>query len=218
MSTSQVITFSLAAALLIAAPGPSVLFVIGRALALGRFAAWLSAVGNAVGTFLLAAVVAVGLGPLLQRSETLLLVVKLLGAGYLMVLGLRALRSAGSGALPTTLQKDTFSMSRMRVGRMRVVREGLVVGVLNPKSLVFFSAALPQFVNPERGAVPVQIAMLGLIFATIALILDSGWALFAGSARGWFAKDPRRIRRTTQTGGIVMIGLGGGLAIETARR
>lgn len=166
VTTAQVIASSGASALLIAAPGPSVLFVIGRALALGRFAAWLTAIGNAVGTFLLAGGVAVGLGPLLQRSETLL----------------------------------------------------LVVGVVNPKSLVFFSAALPQIVNTENGAVPVQIAILGLIFATIALILDSGWALFAGPARGWFAKDPRRLRRTTQTGGIVMIGLGGGLAVETARR
>ncbi len=206
------IAFSLASALLIAAPGPSVLFVIGRALALGRFAAWLSAVGNALGTLLLAGVVAVGLGPLLQRSETLLLVVKLLGAAYLVVLGYRSLRSAGSGDLPAAPSSDVSSISRLRV-----LREGFVVGVLNPKSLVFFSAALPQFVNPGNGAIPFQIAMLGVIFSAIALVLDTGWAVFAGSVRGWFAKDPRRLRRTTQTGGIVMIGLGGGLAFETVR-
>ncbi len=211
MSTSQIIAFAVASALLIAVPGPSVLFVIGRALALGKFAAWLSAAGNALGTLLLAGVVAIGLGPLLQRSETLLLVVKLVGAAYLMLLGYRAVRSAGSSAFEIETPVDGSA-----VGRLRSLREGFVVGVLNPKSLVFFSAALPQFVNAGNGNVPFQIAMLGLIFSAIALTLDSGWAFFAGSVRGWFARDSKRIRRTTQSGGIVMIALGGGLAFETA--
>jgi len=94
----------------------------------------------------------------------------------------------------------------------------LVVGVLNPKALVFFSAALPQFVDPAAGSVPAQLAVLGAVFVVIALLLDTAWALFACSARAWFVTDPRRMVRTTRAGGLVMAGLGAGLAVETVRR
>ena len=95
----------------------------------------------------------------------------------------------------------------------RWFRDGVVVGAANPKSIVFFTAILPQFVD-RHGAVPVQMAVLGGVFVAIALVLDTLWALAAGSARHWFASEPRRLERLTATGGVVMIGLGARLALS----
>lgn len=212
MTASTLVTFALASTLLIAVPGPSVLFIIGRALAMGRLVAVMTALGNAGGVVVLAAVVALGLGPILQRSEALLLAVKLAGAAYLIVLGLRALLLAS----PHRAQAPPVRQDA-RPGWPVVLREGFVVGVLNPKALVFFSAVLPQFVDPGAGALPAQIAVLGLVMVSIGLVLDTGWALFAGSARAWFATDERRNARTTAAGGVVMTGLGAGLAVEALR-
>ncbi len=213
MTVATLLTFTAASALLVVVPGPSVLFIVGRAAAMGRAVAALTAVGTATGGMVLAALVALGLGPLLARSEALLLTVKLVGAAYLVVLGVRTLLSAGrhGGLASKTVAGEAPPWPR-------VLREGFVVGVLNPKALVFFSAALPQFVDPAAGSVPAQLAVLGAVFVVIALLLDSAWALFAGSARAWFATDPRRMVRTTRAGGLVMAGLGAGLAVETVRR
>lgn len=212
MTAATLLTFAGISALLIVVPGPSVLFIVGRALAMGRRVAVLTVLGNELGTLLVALLVAVGLGPLLARSETLLLVVKLVGAAYLIVLGVRAILSAGRHGRPAP-QVDGSQPPRWH----RALRQGFTVGVLNPKTLVFFSAALPQFVNPAAGSVPVQLAVLGAIFVLIALMMDTTWALVAGSARTWFATDPRRMVRTTRAGGVVMAGLGVGLAVESVR-
>ena len=91
----------------------------------------------------------------------------------------------------------------------RQLREGIVVGSTNPKTLVFFIAVLPQFVSRETGSVPLQLAILGCLFAVIALISDSIWALAAGTARAWFGSDPRRLSRMSAGGGVMMVGLGG---------
>ncbi len=213
MTVARLLTFTAASALLVVVPGPSVLFIVGRAVAMGRAVAALTAVGTATGGMVLAALVALGLGPLLARSEELLLTVKLVGAAYLVVLGVRTLLSAGrhGGLASKTVRGEAPPWHR-------VLREGLVVGVLNPKALVFFSAALPQFVDPAAGSVPAQLAVLGAVFVVTALLLDTAWALFAGSARAWFVTDPRRMVRTTRAGGLVMAGLGAGLAVETVRR
>ena len=212
MSVSNLPAFVLASVVLIAVPGPSVLFIVGRALALGRGAAVLSAVGNAAGVLLLACVVAVGLGPLLQQSEPLLHAVKIVGALYLVVLGVRALRSANR--LPARAATGRSPRARSRA---RTFREGLVVGLLNPKALVFLAAALPQFVQPAAGPVPPQLLLLGAIFVALSLAIDCAWAVFAGSARAWVATDARRLRGTTRTGGIVMVGLGGTLGVAAVQ-
>lgn len=98
-----------------------------------------------------------------------------------------------------------------------MLREGFVVGVLNPKTLVFFTAVLPQFVNVSGGNVPLQLAALGGVFVTVALVCDSAWGLVAGTARSWFSADARRLARVQRGGGVILVGLGGGLAIEAAR-
>ena len=101
----------------------------------------------------------------------------------------------------------------MTSGRIAEIREGFIVGATNPKSIVFFVAVLPQFVDYQAGAIPLQLGTLGVLFLGIALLSDSAWALAAGTARHWFASSPRRIAALSTTGGVMMIGLGGTLAL-----
>jgi threonine/homoserine/homoserine lactone efflux protein len=201
----NLLTFGLASLLLIAVPGPSVLFVIGRTLALGRRGGLLSVLGNALGELIQIAAVALGVGVVLAQSIVLFSVVKFAGAGYLIYLGIQAIRHRGAG--PTAADPSRSASTA------RILREGFVVGATNPKSIVFFVAVLPQFVDYSAGGIPVQLATLGALFLVIALVSDSGWAMVAGTARRWFASSPRRIAALGTTGGVLMIGLGGTLAL-----
>jgi threonine/homoserine/homoserine lactone efflux protein len=148
------------------------------------------------------AAVAVGLGALVAGSAPLLTAVKVLGAGYLVLLGVQAIRHRARAAAVPVVPGD---------GR-RVLRQGFLVGVSNPKSVVFLAAVLPQFVDRAAGAVPLQLALLGAVFLVLAVLSDSVWALLAGTARQWLARSPKRLRRLDATGGVLMIGLGGVLA------
>jgi threonine/homoserine/homoserine lactone efflux protein len=205
----NVLAFTIAAAVLIAIPGPSVLFVIGRALALGRAGALLSVVGNALGVFVQVVGIAAGLGTLIQESIVLFTIVKFAGAAFLVYLGIQAIRHRKRPIV-------TDAAGRKR-GAWRVLRESFIVGISNPKSIVFFIAVLPQFVAPNAGAVPLQMILLGVIFLGIALVFDSIWALAAGTARNWFARSPKRVSTLSATGGVAMIGLGGVLAFTGAK-
>ena len=205
----NLLAFALVAALLIAVPGPSVLFVIGRSLALGRRGGLLSVLGNAAGELVQIAGVALGLGVVLAESVLLFTVVKFAGAAYLIYLGVQAvLHRRGGPAGPDPSRPATTR---------RILREGFIVGATNPKSVVFFVAVLPQFVDHSAGAIPVQLALLGATFLAIALVSDSVWALAAGTARQWFARSPRRVAAVTTTGGVMMIGLGGTLALTGSK-
>lgn len=202
---SNLLAFALAAVILIAVPGPSVLFVIGRSLALGWKGGVLTVLGNAAGQLVQVAAVAVGVGIVVAQSVVLFSAVKLAGAAYLIYLGIKAIRHRRSHHSPDARPVDARPL--------RLVAEGLVVGVTNPKSVVFFVAVLPQFVHYPSGAIPFQLALLGVVFLVIALVSDSLWAIAAGSARQWFARSPRRISAMEATGGALMIGLGGTLAL-----
>ncbi|RKR19834.1 LysE family translocator [Arthrobacter oryzae] len=205
----NLLAFALAALVLIAVPGPSVLFVIGRALALGRKGGLLSVLGNAAGEVVQIAAVALGVGVVLAQSLLLFSVVKFAGAAYLVYLGIQAIRHRGSSPTAADPARPTSTA--------RVLREGFIVGATNPKSIVFFVAVLPQFVDYSAGAIPVQLGTLGAAFLMIALASDSTWALAAGTARHWFARSPRRIAALSTTGGVMMIGLGGTLALTGTR-
>jgi threonine/homoserine/homoserine lactone efflux protein len=201
--------FALAAVALAALPGPSVLFIIGRSLSLGRAAGLLSVVGNASGVALQVAAVAAGIGALVASSVVAFTIIKFAGAAYLIYLGIQAIRhrndvtDAASRPAPRTL--------------WRVYGEAVIVGVSNPKSIVFFVAILPQFVDRGTGSLPLQLAELGAIFLVFAMAFDSLYALTAGQARAWFATNPRRMSRLGATGGVLMIGLGGGLALTGSK-
>ena len=206
----NLLTFALASVLLIALPGPSVLFVIGRSLALGRMGGFLSVLGNAIGMAPVIAAVALGLGALVTDSIVLFTVIKFVGAAYIVFLGIQAIRHRRTSA-------TDIGVSLAARSRWRLLSEGFFVGLSNPKSIVFFVAVLPQFVDYRTGAVPLQLATLGLIFLVLALIGDSVWALAAGSARDWFARSPRRMEQLAMSGGVMMIGLGGVLAATGAK-
>jgi threonine/homoserine/homoserine lactone efflux protein len=200
--------FALASALLIAIPGPSVLFVIGRSLALGRRGGLLSVVGNASGMVPQIVAVALGVGTVVAQSIVLFTIIKLVGAAYLVYLGIQAIRHRNRH---TTTAVDTTPKSAWRL-----LGEGFLVGITNPKSIVFFVAVLPQFVDYHAGSIPLQLAELGLVFIVLALAMDSIWALAAGTARAWFARSPKRLSRLGATGGVMMIGLGGTVAFTSS--
>ena len=202
---SHLLTFAVAAALLIALPGPSVLFVIGRTLALGRRAGVLSVVGNASGMLIQTSLVALGVGAVVAQSIVVLTVIKFAGAAYLIYLGIQAIRHRDRVAAPVE--------RAMPRSTLRLLGEGFIVGVTNPKSIVFFVAILPQFVDPSAGAIPWQLAELGLVFVLLALVMDSTWVVTASAARRWFARSPTRLSNLGVVGGVAMIGLGGTLAV-----
>jgi threonine/homoserine/homoserine lactone efflux protein len=204
VSTSNLVAFTLAALLLVVLPGPSVLFVVGRALAIGRLGALLSVIGNAVGMFVQVVAIALGLGVLLEQSIVLFTVVKFAGAAFLVYLGVQAIRHRNRAA-GTNAPDAPRSV-------WRSLAEGAAVGVSNPKSVVFFIAVLPQFVDPAAGGVPLQMIELGAVFALLAMVFDSVWAVGAGFARDWLGRSPKRLARVGATGGVAMIGLGVGMA------
>lgn len=208
LSLEQLLTFALASVLLTLIPGPTVLFVIGRSLSLGRRAGLWSVVGNTLGLLPVVAAVALGVGALVAESVVLFTLVKVVGAAYLVYLGVQAFRHRGADADPAT----TTSRSTLRI-----VRDGFMVGVSNPKAVVFLAAVLPQFVDHSAGGVTGQLLALGLVFMAVAVVSDGTYAYAAGTARNWFASSPQRLSRMQGTGGLMMIGLGGSLALTGQR-
>ena len=204
--TEHLLAFTLTSIALIVVPGPSVLFVISRALVLGLRGAFLTVLGNSAGLFLQVFAVALGVGALVERSVVVFTVIKLGGAAYLVYLGVQAIRHRQE--LASVLVKDVAA-----TGNRHVLREGFVVGVSNPKSIVFFAAVLPQFVDRSLGRLPLQLLLLGTEFVLLAMVLDSVWALAAGAARDWFARSPERLSTLGGVGGLLMIGIGARLAV-----
>lgn len=198
---ANLVAFALVAIPIILLPGPSVLFVIGRSLSLGRIGGLLSVLGNAAGALVVVVAVAFGVGIIIAESAILFTAIKIVGAVYLIYLGVQAIRHRRDRA-------DAATAAIRPTSKLRLLVQGFLVGVSNPKTIVFFIAVLPQFVDYRAGAIPSQMLLLGLLFVAIALISDSVWALAAGFARDWFAKSPRRISTLGATGGVMMIGLG----------
>ena len=199
---SRLWEYLIATILIILAPGPSVLFTIARAIAWGRLAAIATVIGNAFGMFLVSVLVAFGLGPLLQSSKLFYNGIQWAGGAYLIYLGYSAIAASkidAQGLQKTEGSKPSFLTS---------IKNGFWVGVLNPKSIVFFAAILPQFVDQEKNNVTAQLLLLGAIFATIALISDGSYGLLAGTVRSWLAGDVKRLIFMRRFGGVVMIGLG----------
>ncbi|WP_399884382.1 LysE family translocator [Streptomyces sp. BBFR51] len=205
VSSDRLLAFAAMSFLLIVIPGPSVLFVIGRALAQGRPAALTTVVGNTVGAYVLVVAVALGVGSIVERSVLVFTALKFAGAAYLVYLGVRAWRQRGS--LRAAVTADTADTAT-RNGGLRTLWEGFAVGVANPKTMVFFAAVLPQFVDRAQGHVMVQMLALGLVFNLIAVACDSVWGLAAATGRDWFARSPRRLSLVGGVGGLTMIGLG----------
>jgi threonine/homoserine/homoserine lactone efflux protein len=209
---SHILAFAAVAMILIAVPGPSVLFTVSRALTVGRRSALYTVIGNEIGEYAQVVAVAFGVGALVERSAEIFAIVKWAGAAYLVYLGVQAIRHRRS--MTAELAARTAP-----VRPLRAVRDGFIVGVTNPKSIVIFVVVLPEFTERAPGYLPVQVQLLilGALFASIALLLDSAWAAVAGTARQWFTRSPRRLALIGGTSGLVMIGLGVSIAV-TGRR
>lgn len=200
---SSLAAFAAVSFAIIVIPGPSVMFVVGRALSLGRRAALVTVAGNAAGFYVQVLLVAVGLGAVVERSVAVFNAIKLVGAAYLVWVGVQAVihRKQHASRTMTVAGTDLVAHRSLFV-------DGFVVGVANPKTIVFFAAVLPQFVTPEGAPAGVQMIVLGLIFAVIALASDSVWGLAAGTARQWLARSPRRLEAIGAAGGVAIVGLG----------
>ena len=194
--------YVVATTLIVWAPGPSVLFTIARAVSWGRTVALATVLGNVLGEFTISVIVAVGLGPVLQRSHLFYVGVQWLGAFYLIYLGIDALRHTREHAQSMT------DLSGGKPSIAKTIREGYLVGVLNPKTLVFFAAILPQFVDRPKGHLVTQLLLLGTVFCIIALISDGTWGVIAATIRVWLSSDSKRLERLRMGGGVVMVGLG----------
>ena len=201
ISSDHLLGYALASFVLIVIPGPSVLFVVGRALAYGRRTALATVCGNAAGNYVVAACVAFGIGTLVERSVAVFTVVKLAGALYLVWLGIQAIRRRKALA-------SAFAGVTEARGDRRAAREGFLVGVTNPKALILFGAVLPQFVDRAAGHVPVQMLLLSLVSIAIGLVSDSSWGVAASFVRSWFARSDRRFGLVGGAGGLAMIGVG----------
>lgn len=196
----NIVTFIAFALVIIAIPGPSVMFAISRALVLGKRGAVLTVVGNGIGVFGQALAVSIGLGVLIQSNDVLMHVIRLAGAAFLMYLGITAIRHRRDGLdLTAPVTAPTSS---------HILRESIVVGLSNPKTIVFFSAAFPQFVVSGGSPIVWQMVELSVIFVIFGISGDAIYALSAGAARDWFAKSPSRVVTMRTIGGVAMTTLG----------
>jgi threonine/homoserine/homoserine lactone efflux protein len=192
---STIALFSLAAVALAVVPGPAVAYIVTQSVDKGRRAGLVSALGVASGGIVHVAAAIVGFSALIASSATAFTAVKLVGAAYLIIVGIRRILG----------HDDEETTEAAPADLRRLYRQGAVVNVLNPKTALFFLAFLPQFVDPDRGSVTLQIAVLGLLFAAIALVSDATYALLADALAG-------RIRRTG-TGARIRRYLTGGIFI-----
>ena len=202
MVPTRIWEYFVTAFLIILAPGPTVLFVVARAITWGRTAAVASVLGNNLGAFLISLLIALGLGPILQNSEIAYLGVQVAGGLYLIYLGIQAIRHSEVHA------GDMTHVSGAKPNFFKSVKDGFIVGILNPKVWVFFAAILPQFVDRSAGRITSQLIFMGMIFAFIAFFSDSSWGILAGTIRNWLATETKRLVAMRRIGGLVMVLLG----------
>jgi threonine/homoserine/homoserine lactone efflux protein len=192
--------FCVAAVLLLLTPGPAVLYIVARSVEQGRIAGLASVCGITTGTLIHVLAATLGLSALLASSALAFAVIKYAGAGYLIYIGVRRILSRSeTPAAQTELPRRSLA---------RLYCDGLVVNLLNPKTALFFLAFLPQFVDPSRGAVPFQIAFLGLLFALMGFTSDGLYALVAGTAGRWIRRKGHYLRWERYLTGGMFIGLG----------
>ena len=208
VTTHQVAAFAVVALVLIAIPGPSVVFTIGRALAYGRGTALATVVGNAAGLLAIVVLVSLGLGIVVEDSIIAFTVLKLAGAAYLVWLGVQAIRHRRR-----FVGDHDPDLAVRHMGLGTSMRQGFVVGVSNPKALLIIGAVLPQFVDRGAGQVQVQMLLLGLVAVAIGLLSDSLWAVIASQLRTWFLRSHQRGEVLGTVGGLSMVGLGVSLAV-----
>lgn len=196
---STLTLFFVASAALLVMPGPAVIYIVTRSIDQGRKAGIVSAAGVGIGTFVYVFAAALGISAILVTSTAAFNVVRYLGALYLLYLGIRKLREKEMSFSTETIEKTSL---------FRIFYQGAIVNLLNPKVALFFFAFLPQFANPARGSVALQIVVLGAIFVLMGLFSDSVYALLAGTAGNWLKGHMGFLRAQKYFIGVLYIGLG----------
>ena len=184
---------------LLVTPGPAVFYIVARSIDQGRLAGVVSTLGVAVGSCLHSAAAALGISALLASSALAFNVVKLIGAAYLIYLGVRKF------LVPDPVETDAV-VARRRLREIFV--QGFIVNVFNPKTALFFLAFLPQFVDVAKGHVALQIILLGVVFASLGILSDGAYAIAAGSFGQWLKRHAGVLRAQRYFAGSVFITLG----------
>jgi threonine/homoserine/homoserine lactone efflux protein len=199
--------FSVAAIALAVVPGPAVTYIVTQSIDKGRRAGVVSALGVASGGLVHVTAATIGLSALIASSATAFTVVKLVGAVYLIVVGIRRILARDDEAEAEILQAPL----------QKLYIQGLVVNVLNPKTALFFLAFLPQFVDPDAGSVTLQVAVLGCLFVVIALSSDLTYALAADLLAGRIRRSGTvaRVRRYVTGGIFIALGISAAAARRT---
>lgn len=191
--------FALAALALLVVPGPAVLYIVARSVDQGRTAGLVSTAGVGVGSLVHVGAAALGISAVLAASAAAFTVVKLVGAGYLIVMGMR--RILRPEALAAASGREERSLRR-------VFSQGVMVNVLNPKTAVFFLTFLPQFVDPARGPAALQMLVLGSTLVAMGVVSDGAYACGAGAIGGWLSRRPKVLQTQRYLTGGTLIGLG----------
>ncbi len=202
--TTSLALFLIAALTLNVTPGPDMLYVIARSLGQGQKAGIVSAIGIGVGGFVHTLAATLGLSALLASSALAYSVVKYVGAGYLIYLGVRMILS----------QKRNQSIATLRPASLsRIFNQAVATSVLNPKVALFFIAFLPQFTNPSQGSVAWQIAFLGVLFCATGTTVNTTVALLSGLMGDWLKNRPRFYQIQQWFTGSVFVVLGTSIAL-----
>ena len=200
-SLTALLLFLSASLALLLIPGPSVTFIVTRSIQHGRSAGLVSVLGVHAGSVVHVLAAAVGLSAVLASSAVAFTTVKYVGAAYLLYLGVRQLRRA-------TKETAYDAPEPGPEPRWRLFRQGAVVNILNPKTAIFFLAFLPQFVDPGRGPVWLQVTVLGVVFTALGMLTDSTYAVAAGSIGDRLRRSVTMRRALDRVGGGVHIVLG----------
>lgn len=198
--------FLLASAAVTISPGPDILYVLAKGIAQGRRPALIAAAGFASGLSVHTTMAVVGLSALLMTSAIAFTIVKIAGGAYLVYLGIRALFSGGLVSLPASGEP---------MSGQRIFAQAFAMNVLNPKVAMFFLAFLPQFTRRDQGNLSIQLLLLGISFAVIALVIFSLVGIFSSTLGAWIRSKPKGMRAFDFIVGSLFIGLGVRLALAT---
>jgi threonine/homoserine/homoserine lactone efflux protein len=208
-SLSTYAVFLATAMVLLAIPGPAVLYVVTRSIEMGRAGGVSSVAGITTGTVVHVTLATAGLSSLILASKAAFDAVKYVGAAYLVFLGVRRL---------LTRSEASVDEQRAPRTRRRAYTQGIVVNLTNPKTIVFIFAFIPQFVDVNAGHVWLQVLVLGLSFAGLGFLSDTGYALVAGTVADRLRGSPAIARFERWFGGSVLIGLGVAAAVWSPNR
>jgi threonine/homoserine/homoserine lactone efflux protein len=185
-------------------PGPAVLLAISNSVASGARRAMLGSVGNAAGVFVVSAAAMAGLGVLLKTSAAAFAVLKVLGAAYLIYLGIRQWRSRAN-----VFASDVAATGDKSVRGSRMFANGFVVAVTNPKSILFFTALFPQFMSPENASLGLFL-LLTATFSACTVLSHLAYVFLASTIKPWFSTGARA-RMFNKVSGLTFMGLGVGV-------